>query len=92
MNGKKNRFCGSVDCTAGKPVEHSIIGVETPEGMSAKHYRWKCSHCGYESLEAVPRTRVHRRTWPYYNSSVGETFVSESHEQDYVKKNNLQPV
>lgn len=64
----------------------------TPFGKMDDQLAWKCQQCGYESLEYIPKPRRRKRTWPYYNESTGVTFESESHEQKYVKANNLTPV
>jgi ribosomal protein L37E len=89
----KYRYCGSVKCPSGaKEVEHEILSVGTPDpGMTAPHFQLKCKTCGHESWEVIPKRRCHKRVWPYHNESVGVTFESESHEQKYVKANNLSP-
>lgn len=95
MSGKsKYRYC-TQNCQGIKEIQHNLVGVlrgeDTPFGKMADQLQWQCTSCNHVALESIPKRRCHKRTWPYYNESVGETFVSESHEQAYVKKNNLTP-
>lgn len=95
MERTHTKYCVNSDCSEAwksLPVAHTILGTEKKEGMTADWWRLRCPHCLSEHLEVVPRTRVKKKSWPYYNSSVGGTFESESHEKDFVKKNNLVPL
>lgn len=95
----KTKFhpCLNNDCRpkSGPSAEHVFKGIQpgeqTPFGKMADEQIWKCSWCGYEHLENIPRRRCHKRTWPYHNDSAGVTFESESHEQKYCAANKLTP-
>lgn len=93
-----SKYCFGKTCPSvkqGRPTLHQIVGIqpgeETRFGKMADQYRVRCQECQSEALESIPKRRCHKRTWPYYNESAGVTFESDSHEQKYVKDNNLTP-
>lgn len=93
------RLCIEPECPSrakGNPIAHELLGIkqgeETPFGRMSDEYVLKCTACGKEKLETIPKARVRKRSWPYYNESAGVTFTSDSHEKSYVKANNLDAV
>ena len=77
---------------AGKQSEHVCAGTARCVSGTAIELVWTCSDCATSHQEPIPKRRCRKRTWPYYNESVGVTFESESHEQKYTKANNLTPI
>ena len=49
-----------------------------------------CEACGTFNYKEPAKVSKKKRTWPYHNDSADVTFESESHEQKYVKANNLE--
>lgn len=73
------------DTVLGDKTSHRLIGVEGGEWIGM------CESCEQENRrpEAERTVNVKKRSWPYYNDSVGVTFESESHEKQYVKEHKL---
>lgn len=83
--------CSNKNCVCytewGGSCSHKLLGSGEVGTQTLQ-----CDKCGSTSWrDAPPRTKsIQRRSWPYYNESAGVTFESDSHEQKYVKTNNLE--
>lgn len=89
------RYCVNFQCESVPKcvlVEHFDLGRTMEPGKTAQYTKLKCSVCGHESNEIVPRVAPRKQVGRFYHEGLGQTFDDRDHEKKWTKENGYTPV
>jgi len=89
------KYCVNFECEALRKcvqVEHFDLGRTMEPGKTAQYIKLKCSLCGHESNEIVPRVSTKKQVGKFYHAGLDKVFDDSSHEKSWTKANGYEPV
>ncbi len=89
------RLCVNFSCPTlpkCQMVDHANLGPVMEPGKTAQYIMLKCSVCGHESNEVVPRVSKRKRVGKEYHEGLGMTFDDADHERKWTKANGYDPI
>jgi cytochrome c5 len=73
-------------------VDHENLGPTMEPGKTAQYIKLKCTVCGHESNEVVPRVSKKKEVGPRYHEGLGRHFDDSDHERKWAKANGYEAV